>query len=365
MSPATDNPLPTAAPPALAVDGLTKAFAGAPVVTHVSFAVHQGELVALLGPSGCGKTTTLRVISGLEHQDAGSVTVGGNVVADDTTFVPAERRKIGMVFQDYALFPHMSVGKNVAYGLRRGRESRQRVDEVLELVGLLELKDRSPSELSGGQQQRVALARALAPGPDLVMLDEPFSNLDQKLRISVRREVRAILAEAGTTAILVTHDQEEALSLADRIAVMNRGRIEQMGSPEELYHRPATRFVAGFIGDAQFLHAEARDRTASTVLGEVPIVNESHGEVDLLVRPEYIRLDRSRPESGAVHGQVLSREYFGHDQLLAVRLDGGSTVTARLGAYSGIRPGDGVWVSLRGAMVAFKYDHSAEDGRNG
>jgi iron(III) transport system ATP-binding protein len=269
-----------------------------------------------------------------------------------------------MVFQDYALFPHMSVERNVAYGLGRGRTNTRRVDEVLELVGLSHLKHRAPSELSGGQQQRVALARALAPAPDLVMLDEPFSNLDQKLRVSVRRDVREILREAGTTAILVTHDQEEALSLADRIVVMNRGHLEQAGSPEELYHRPATRFVAEFIGDAQFLRASASDRTAHTVIGEVPLVNESKGTVDVLVRPEHIRLDRTRPEAGGVHGHVTSREYFGHDQLLTVRLDRGGEVVARLGAYSGIRPGDGVWVSVRGAMVAFPapagFDTDAE-----
>jgi iron(III) transport system ATP-binding protein len=351
-----ENPLPTAAPPALSVEGLSKHFDGETVISEVAFDVQQGELIALLGPSGCGKTTTLRIIAGLESQDSGTVAVAGTIVSDETMFMPAERRHIGMVFQDYALFPHMSVARNVSYGLRRGRTSSQRVDAVLELVGLLGMKDRSPSELSGGQQQRVALARALAPEPDLVMLDEPFSNLDQKLRVSVRREVRSILAEAGTTAILVTHDQEEALSLADRIVVLNQGRVEQVGSPEELYHRPASRFVAEFIGDAQFLRAKAMDRTGDTVLGKVPIVNEFHGEVDLLVRPEHIRLDRHRPEHNAVHGHVLSREYFGHDQLLTVRLERGTSVVARLGAYSGIRPGDGVWVSVRGAMVAYPVE---------
>ena len=344
--------------PALSVRGLGKRFGVMPVVTELAFDARPGELVALLGPSGCGKTTTLRMIAGLERQDTGKITVAGDTVADDTIFVPAERRRIGMVFQDYALFPHMSVAKNVAYGLKRGRGTSERVEAVLRLVGLHELKDRAPAELSGGQQQRVALARALAPEPALVMLDEPFSNLDQKLRVSVRREVKQILAEAGTTAILVTHDQEEALSLADRIVVMNHGHAEQIGPPEELYHRPATRFVAGFIGDAQFLRGSARDRVARTAIGDIPLVSESHGLVDVLVRPEHVRLDRARPETSGVHGRVVSREYFGHHQLLTVRLDKGQKVVARLGAYSGIRPGDGVWISVRGAMVAFP----AEEG---
>jgi iron(III) transport system ATP-binding protein len=361
----TSVPQPMRSPePALSVRGLGKSFGSMPVVRDLSFDASPGELVALLGPSGCGKTTTLRIIAGLERQDAGLISIAGQIVADDATFVPAERRRIGMVFQDYALFPHMSVERNVAYGLKRGKASAERVDEVLGLVGLLDLKDRAPSELSGGQQQRVALARALAPWPDLVMLDEPFSNLDQKLRVAVRREVKQILAGAGATAILVTHDQEEALSLADRIVVINQGRSEQVGRPEELYHRPASRFVAGFVGDAQFLHGTARDRIAHTPIGDVPLVNEAHGPVDVLVRPEHVRLDRMRPETSASHGRVTAREYFGHHQLLTVALGRGQTIVARLGAYSGIRPGDGVWVSVRGAMMAFPPQIEGEsDGR--
>ncbi len=364
MSHPATNPHPVDAPPALVVSGLTRSYGRLPVVDDLSFEARQGELVALLGPSGCGKTTTLRLIAGLDTQDAGCIAIAGTVVADGAAFVPPERRRVGMVFQDYALFPHMSVAKNVSYGLPRGKASASRVAEVLDLVGLAHMRDRAPSELSGGQQQRVALARALAPAPDLVMLDEPFSNLDQKLRVNVRRDVRDILAEAGATAILVTHDQEEALSLADRIVVMNRGRVEQVGAPEELYHRPATRFVAEFIGDAQFLRATVQERTAHSSLGSIPVANEVSGAVDLLLRPEHVRLDRARPDSDGVHGTVLSREYFGHDQLLTVGLDHGDTIVARLGAYSGIRPGDGVWVSVRGALVAFPasagYDTDAE-----
>lgn len=351
-----ENPLPTAEAPALVVSDLHKSFSGLRVVRELSFEARNGEFLALLGPSGCGKTTTLRMIAGLERQDRGIIEIAGAMVASDHLSVPAERRRVGMVFQDYALFPHISVAKNVGYGLGRGATTKSRVEEVLDLVGLAEYRHRAPADLSGGQQQRVALARALAPSPDIVMLDEPFSNLDQRLRVSVRREVRAILAHAGTTAVLVTHDQEEALSLADRIVVMNEGRAEQVGTPEELYHRPATRFVAEFIGDAQFLRSTARDRRADTPLGEVPLVAEAHGPVDVLVRPEHVRLERMRGTGGSRHGRVLNREYFGHDQLLSVRLDQGETIVARLGAYSGIRPGDEVWVSVRGAMMAFLVD---------
>lgn len=355
------NPLPTVAPPALAVSGLTRRFDGHAAVSDLSFEASQGELVAVLGPSGCGKTTTLRLIAGLDMQDAGSISIAGQVVSSDIRFVPAERRRVGMVFQDFALFPHMSVGKNVGYGLGRKHETSNRVDAVLDLVGLAQMKHREPSELSGGQQQRVALARALAPKPELVMLDEPFSNLDLKLRISVRRDVRAILADSGTTSVLVTHDQEEALSLADRIVVMNQGRLEQAGTPEELYHRPASRFVAEFIGDAQFLRAFGRDRRAETPIGEVPLVDEAHGPVEVLIRPEHVRLERARGEASGRHGRVLTREYFGHDQLLTVGLDHGDKVVARLGAYSGIRPGDEVWVSVRGAMLAFPMTSTSKD----
>lgn len=348
-----------AATESLVLNDVTKIFqqrGGAGVVKavdRVSLTIRKGEFVTLLGPSGCGKTTTLRLIAGFEMPSSGRIVLDGT----DITYQPPNKRDMAMVFQSYALFPHMNVFDNVAYGLRIRKLSRSdiqtRVENALALVGLSGLGNRKPNQLSGGQQQRVALARALAPQPDLVMLDEPFSNLDQKLRVSVRREVKQILSDAGATAILVTHDQEEALSLADRIVVMNRGRAEQVGAPEELYHRPASRFVASFIGDAQFLRGEARDRIAHTLIGDVPLVNESHGPVDVLLRPEHVRLERARSETSGRHGTVVAREYFGHHQLLTVAIDAGHSIVARLGAYSGIRPGDGVWVSVRGAMMAF------------
>ena len=215
-------------------DCLYKSFGEARAVNGFSLEVGEGETVAIVGPSGCGKTTTLRLIAGFERPDSGTIAVGGRVLAGPGVFVPPEKRRIGVVFQDYALFPHFDVAGNVAYGLGRGA-SRGRVSEVLDLVGLGEVADRSTDELSGGQQQRVALARALAPAPDLILLDEPFSNLDASLREQVRGEVRRILQAQGVTSVFVTHDQEEALSLADTVAVVNEGRVEQVGTPEEVY----------------------------------------------------------------------------------------------------------------------------------
>ena len=220
--------------------GIHKSFRQVTAVDGATFSVEEGSVLALLGPSGSGKTTTLRLIAGFESPDAGTVEIAGTVVAGDGRFVPAERRRVGMVFQDYALFPHLSVRGNVAYGLPRGPERDRRVDEVLELVGLTATGERMPNQLSGGQQQRVALARALAPNPSVILLDEPFSNLDPALRGRVRDEVKRILREAGSTAIFVTHDQEEAFALADSVGVMLAGQIVQMGSPEAVYADPAT-----------------------------------------------------------------------------------------------------------------------------
>jgi iron(III) transport system ATP-binding protein len=242
----------------------------------------------------------------------------------------------------------------VAFGLPRGNrgERDERVVDALEAVGLGGLAERMPDQLSGGQQQRVALARALAPAPDLVLLDEPFSNLDAELRASVREEVRDILHAAGATAVLVTHDQEEALSLADRVAVMSGGRVVQAGTPEEIYHRPATRWVAGFVGDAQFLPGEASGRRVATELGLVPVNGRAQGPVDVMLRPEALRL--APPPPGAQgNATVVTRAFFGHDQVLTVRLDTGRVLRARLGPYGGIRPGDRVVAGVRGAVLVF------------
>jgi len=358
---ATVSPVPVAematgegATPALRCKGLVKRFGAVPVVDGLDLVARPGEFVALLGASGCGKTTTLRLIAGFEMPEAGTIEVGGRLVAGPGRDEAPERRRIGMVFQDYALFPHLSVGRNVAFGLPRGRERDARVAAALDRVGLAGFGDRMPHELSGGQQQRVALARALAPEPAVILLDEPFSNLDAELRAAVRAEVRQILAAAGQTAVLVTHDQEEALSLADRIAVMGEGRVVQAAGPEEVYHRPATKAVAAFVGDAQFLPGDGHGRRVVCALGVLPVTGQADGPVEVMLRPESLRLTKplagTPPEANA---RVLARAFYGHDQTMTVRLDTGPTLRARLGPYGGIRPGDRVHVSVRGGVLTF------------
>ncbi len=266
-------------PVILRLEGITKQFelSPYPAVAHVSLTLQQGDLLSLLGPSGCGKTTLLRIVAGFEQPQSGLVELAGRPVAGGGYWVPPERRDTGMVFQDYALFPHLTVAENVAFGLKqnRGQNSKtsvkERVQEAIALVGLSRLGKRYPHELSGGQQQRVALARALAPRPALILLDEPLSNLDVQERLRLRQEVRSILKETGTSAIFVTHDQEEALSISDRVGVMRAGRLEQLGTPEEIYTSPASRFVAEFVTQANFLPAQRRGQLWETEVGAFAI----------------------------------------------------------------------------------------------
>jgi iron(III) transport system ATP-binding protein len=325
-------------------------------VDGVTLDVPEGGVCALLGPSGCGKTTMLRLLAGFERPDAGCIVVGGQIVAGGRTFVPPERRRIGMVFQDYALFPHMTVAQNVRYALgRRPRDAEARVREVLELVGLAELGERHPDELSGGQQQRVALARALASTPKVVLLDEPFSGLDAGLRARVRQEVRSILLAAGVTALFVTHDQEEALSLADHVAVMRDGRIEQVGTPEEVYGRPASRWVAEFLGEADVLPGTVNDGWVECELARVPAEGVDAGEAEVLVRPESVALSIGPGAGGRkqVEGVVVEREFFGHDQLVHVELPSGRRLRSRSLSYPVWHPGDRVRVQLDGPVNVF------------
>lgn len=390
--------LPAVDPPALECLALRKSFGDVLAVDDVSLTVHRGELLALLGPSGCGKTTALRLIAGFERADGGSVRVGGRLVLDERRSLPPETRRVGMVFQDYALFPHLTVAANVQYGLepedgagRRGAGARLahwarqhapiaarthdvRVREALELVSLGTLGDRYPHELSGGEAQRVALARALAPRPDLVLLDEPFSNLDSRLRASVRADVRAILKRAGASAVFVTHDQEEAFSLADRVAVMWAGRIAQIGTPADIYQRPRSREVAAFVGDADFLPGEAEAGVVRTDLGAIAIADGARGQlgvggaVEVMLRPETVSvrtgggegedgttgpLERPPLQGTWVAGEVVDREYYGHDQMIAVRLTTGRRVHARLGPWENYQVGDAVFVRAEGPVVAF------------
>jgi iron(III) transport system ATP-binding protein len=308
--------------------GVSKSFGALQAVREVSLEIERGELMAVLGPSGCGKTTLLRTIAGFERPDAGSVVVGDEVVAGSGRFVPPERRRIGMVFQDYALFPHLTVRANVAFGLAaRPRDERDPVTlRTLELVGLQHKADRYPHELSGGERQRVALARAMAPGPALVLLDEPFSSLDASLRAGLRREVELILRDAEATALLVTHDQEEALSLADRLAVMREGRIVQVGAPEEVYVRPASRWAAQFVGEVNVLSGVAHGSGVETELGVFDLRAPASGSVHVAVRPEQLEL-RADHDGNA---EVVAREFRGHDVLYRLRHEAGRVVLVQL-----------------------------------
>jgi iron(III) transport system ATP-binding protein len=310
----------------LTARNLTKSFdESGPVVDSLDFEVREHEIFALLGPSGCGKTTCLRLISGFEQADEGEVILDGEMLesADKSKHVAPQNRGIGFVFQDYALFPHLSVIENVAFGLTDIPRHKRLVyaEEVLCRTGMGDYKDRNPSELSGGQQQRVALARAIAPKPKLVLLDEPFSNLDAMLRDSMRKEVRDILKKAGMSALLVTHDQEEALSFADRIAVMNEGKIEQIGTPEEVYYNPKTKFVAQFLGRTNLFHVDANGGSeVATKLGPMNLNCEACGRVLCSIRPEHLTLEKADGHRPEEVGVVISRELKGHDITYHVQL---------------------------------------------
>ncbi len=317
-------------PPAVACAGLVKRYGPVRAVDRVSLAVGQGEIVVLLGPSGCGKTTTLRLIAGLEAPDEGSVAIDGAVVSSPAGVVPPERRRIGMVFQHYALFPHLTVAQNVAYGLPRGAV-QARAAEMLALVGLGPLAGRMPHELSGGQQQRVALARALAPRPAVLLLDEPFSNLDARLRSMVRLEVRDLLKAGGITAVFVTHDQEEALCIGDRIAVLNGGRLEQIGTPEAVYHLPASRFVAEFMGHTGFLPGRVVPGGIETEIGPArqPVGHPVGATVQVVVRPDDVMLmadGAAERVAAGVAGRVAGQVFQGMHRLYRVALPSGRFV---------------------------------------
>ena len=330
-------------------EGLCKWFGSTQAVDSVDLSIAPGQFVALLGPSGCGKSTTLRMIAGFEQPDDGIVEIGGRVMAGPGRFVPPERRQVGMVFQEGALFPHMTVAANIGYGLPRSADRERRVDELLELIGLTGLGRRMPHELSGGQQQRVALARALAPGPTVVLLDEPFSNLDAGLRARLRGEIRTILRQAHATAVFVTHDQDEALSLADEVAVMWQGRVVQRAAPEDLYSSPSTREVASFLGEANFVPGQADGNGVATELGQLVVSSTLIGEVEVLLRPEVVHLATDETSTT----QVAELEYFGHDRMYAVRLPSGTRLKSRVAGDSPLRVGDPVRVEVRGPVSIF------------
>jgi iron(III) transport system ATP-binding protein len=338
------------------LSGLSKSYQDPryPAVAGLDLTVHEGEIFCLLGPSGCGKTTLLRLIAGFEVPDSGSVHIGGREVVGAGTWVQPERRAIGFVFQDFALFPHLNVLQNVAFGVVAGsrRDRFERAREILDLVGLTIFSRRYPHQLSGGQQQRVALARALAPRPDVILLDEPFSNLDAALRQATRDEVRNILEDAGTTALLVTHDQEEALTFADRLAVMRAGRIEQSGLPEEVYKRPRTAFVAKFLGKTNLLHGVGHGTVAETPFGRLPLARPAEGRVLLSLRPEDLAFDTEQ----GVAVSVLSRNFKGHDLTFTCETivepdEASELLTVQTGPECGIQAGDVVRLTSRGPAV--------------
>jgi iron(III) transport system ATP-binding protein len=337
----------------LELDGVDKRYGPTTVIDDLSLSVRDGELLTLVGPSGCGKTTTLRLIAGLERPDAGEIRIDGETIATAEESVPPEDRDVGIVFQEFALFPHMTAEENVAFGLSEwsADERDARVEELLDLVGLREHRDSYPDELSGGQQQRVALARSLAPEPETLLLDEPFSNLDVDLREEMREEVRAILKEAGVTAVSVTHDQEEALAISDRIAVVRDGRIEQIGRPDQVFQHPESRFVAGFLGHASFVPGNVTERGVETDLGAIDLDrvygltdDYAWSTVDVLVRPDDVAA-RPVPEAEA-DGRVVGRQYLGPTVMYRVELDTGDVVECMHNHTERIDPGAHVALEL-------------------
>ena len=355
--------------PLLELTDVACAYARQPVLDGVSFRLERGSIGCLLGPSGCGKTTVLRCIAGFEPISAGEIVLDGKLVASPTVHMAVEQRHIGMVFQDYALFPHLSVADNVAFGLRAGPDEarRARVGEMLAVVGLAGQGKQFPHELSGGQQQRVALARALAPGPHLLLLDEPFSSLDADLRQKLAREVRDILKATGSTAILVTHDQGEAFALADEIGILHQGRIQQWASPYDLYHRPANRFVADFVGEGVFLPGEVLGpRQVGIELGvldgQVPaecIAGCPRGcAVQVLLRPDDVVHDHAAP----IQAEVVGKAFRGADFLYTLRLASGNRVLSLVPSHHDHALGEKIGIRLDSEhVIAF---HS-EGGRPG
>ena len=334
----------------LHVERLHKAFDGPDVLHGVSLSVPAGQLVAILGASGSGKTTLLRLICGFERVDSGTITLSGRMVAGPRLHVPTERRRVGYVAQEGALFPHLSVAENVLFGLPRlDRRDRNRVAGLLERVGLPQAyADRGPHQLSGGEQQRVALARALAPGPRLVLLDEPFSALDAALRVETRSAVAASLTASGATAVLVTHDQAEALSLGQQVGVLRRGMLVQMDTPETLYRQPADLELARFVGEAVVLRGEASGDRVTCCLGTLPLRTAAQGAVEVLIRPEQLRLGRD----GRL-AWVEAVQFHGPDASVTMRLADGTLMAARVPGHAVPTVGEQVPVIVEGKVLAF------------
>ena len=359
---------PVSQPCALRLSGLSKSFRDVKAVVDVDLDLSRGEILCLLGPSGCGKTTMLRLIAGFDTPNAGTIHIGRRQVFGPGANENPEKRRVGMVFQEGALFPHLTVAQNVAFGLPKDRQRAEKVAQALKLMDLEGYDDRYPHQLSGGQQQRVALARALAPEPDLILMDEPFSSLDASLRVQLRAEVRAILKERGATVVCVTHDQEEAMQLGDRVAVMSEGRIEQLGSPEEVFNNPGTRFTAEFFGTADFLPAWRDGELLATEIGRAPWPVKLAGapsdalDLQVMVRPDC--LDFGPDEAG--NGVVAQREFLGGFHRYSVSLDSGHRVQVLKSHIADFEPGTRVNVTLREGhrLLPFVNGHSMGDAHH-
>jgi iron(III) transport system ATP-binding protein len=345
----------SATPGGVAVSDLHKSFGSHPVLRGVDLQVPEGAFAAVLGASGSGKTTLLRILAGFERPDRGVVAVGGVTLDDDHHHLPTERRRIGYVSQEGSLFPHLTVAGNVGFGLRRGRSHDAVVAHLLELVGLAGLARRYPHQLSGGQQQRVALARALAVRPRIVLLDEPFASLDAGLRASVRADVQSVVRRSGATVILVTHDQDEALSLADLVAVLRDGAIAQVGSPRDLYDTPRDPELAGFVGEANLIEATSDGSTAETRFGRLALRDGHHSAgqpLTVLVRPEQLRVTPAAEAAAGVAARVVETGFHGHDAVVRVAAEAGppSPLLARVLGELRFEPGARVVLSVEGPV---------------
>lgn len=344
------------------IDGLRVEYGGTAVLDGVHLEIPRGSLTAVLGPSGCGKTTLLRAIAGLLTAAEGTIRIGGALLSSSAGQIPPEKRGVGWVPQDASLFPHLSVAENIGFGLSRCERAGSRIGELAALVGLTDLLDRAPSQLSGGQAQRVALARSLAPRPDLILLDEPFAALDPQLRSTLRRDVADVLRGQSNTSILVTHDQEEALSLADHVAVMRDGKILQSGAPWDIYEHPVTPWVAAFVGDTVELDGRWRDGRVQCDLGLVDAemadgtAARDGRPVSVMLRPEWLHL-----ADDGMDAVVSGVAYGGHDALVGLDLASGASVRMRLAAPHLPRPGERVTVAVRHRALAYSAAQSVDD----
>jgi iron(III) transport system ATP-binding protein len=338
----------------ITLDGVDKYYEQTRAVANLSLAVAAGEIFVLLGGSGCGKTTTLRLIAGLERPDAGQLWLGGRVVAGQGVWVAPEDRALGMVFQDYALFPHLNIWQNIAFALKAGNRNSKaaRVEAMLALVGLSGKANMHPHQLSGGQQQRVALARALAAQPSVILLDEPFSNLDAALRKTMRTDLQQIIKQAGATAVFVTHDQEEAMQIADTIAILSEGRLVQTGKPADLYRYPQTMQTANFLGEANYLPGHANGHSVETILGALPLARPQVGSVQVLLRPEALLLTEATAATPNAF-TVRQHHYHGYYALLGLHHESGLTLQARVWAQMPFAIGQCFTLAVQGMVVAF------------